>query len=626
MLVSKRQHTSGTYRRWSLSPNLVATLAIFAVLLTNRAPSQVVPCFNSEDAPPWIEGDLALTAPGASRPVMVLGADGFELCSQGGGFGGTEDGFRFLEQSVWDDFELTARLEKIDAVGLSRLIATVDGRDEDAAHVRIIVRPASTGGHEVHSSYRLNEGDPAEPETSTPASLPVTLRITRSGNRFITSYAADEAFVDDLDFTVAADDLDVQRLRTGMVSASEDDLTSATACFTRVVLQSTPGKPPGLGCLEAFVIPMEDGTELKIVGSSLGNTSAVTLAGVPATILENTSQLLRVRAGPLDATGTARPLAGDVIVTTREGSALLRNAVTYAGRLFLRGNVNDDEDTDLSDAIFLLAYLFSGGRAPTCLQAGEINGDLAIDLSDAIFLLQHLCLGGRRPAPPFGTEGVSLTGEVYGLPEAPPLSALTHPDGSPVTPSDTLAENDVVILVGQNLPVQREIIVLFGETRAEVLASSTDSDLHVRILSVPTGGRKCPRHMEVWGDTRLPDDRDGTYINSLGHRSGIIAEVDFPDECPQFQPSQVDVVATSRFDETGSAWSWSSTDALDSGGHGADQRRVLLARLASRVPGQSPREFRILASRLADPANVRGVAGTACTPSPTRAQRWCPAR
>jgi len=419
--------------------------------------------------------------------------------------------------------------------------------------VRIIVRPNSTGGHEVHSSYRLNEGDPAEPETTTSVSLPVTLRISRSGNRFITSYATDATFVDDLDFTVPGGDLDVQRLRTGMVSASEDDFNEATACFTRVVLHSTPGKPPGLGCLEAFVIPMEGGTELEILGSFLGETTSITLAGVPATILENTSGLLRVSAGALDETGTVRPLSGDVIVTTREGSALLRNAVVYAGEAFLRGNVNGDLATDLSDAIFLLAYLFSGGRAPTCLQSGEINGDLTIDISDAIFLLQHLFLGGAQPEPPFGTEGVSLTGEVCGLPEAPRLTDLTHTDGSPVTPSDTLAEDDVVIFVGENFPIQRDIIVLFDDTRAEVLESSTDSELHVRILTVPTGGRKCPRLMEVWGDARLPEDREGTYINSLGQTNGIIAEVDLPDECPGFRASEVDVVATSRFDETDSA-------------------------------------------------------------------------
>ena len=513
--------------------------------------AQEPPCFEVEATVPWTGGDLALAEAGASRPASVDGADGYELCSQGGGFGESE-GYRILEQAVWHDFELTARLEKIDAIGAAGLIATVDARSEIAAHVRILVRANRTGGHEVRSSYRLNEGATVESETSLPITLPAVLRIRRSGDRITTSFAGEGALTEDLDLTVTGSELDGQRVRVGMVSASEATLVAATACFTRAVLTTSLPKPPSINCLEAFVVPMEGGTEFEISGIHLGGAETVTLAGVPATILERTPTSVRVLTGAFDATGGSRPQSGDVVVTTESGTTLLRNAVVYAGRSFLRGDVNDDKETDISDGIFLLANLFLGEVAPKCLQAAELNGDLEVDLSDAVFLFQHLFSGGPRPAPPYGEPGVSRTGEVCGLPDTPRLAAVVHPDGSPVGPRDTLARDDVLVLRGERFPVDRDIVVLFGDTRTELLERSTSNELHVRILEVPSAGRKCPRLVEVWGDSRLPQDSDGTYVNTVGQASGIIAETDLPDECPQFEASRVEVLATSSFEETSS--------------------------------------------------------------------------
>jgi formylglycine-generating enzyme required for sulfatase activity len=88
-----------------------------------------------------------------------------------------------------------------------------------------------------------------------------------------------------------------------------------------------------------------------------------------------------------------------------------QGGVTVAGN----GDVNGDNGLDLSDAIYLLAFLFQGGLEPepcpggggaglgqggvTVSGNGDVNGDNGLDLSDAIYLLAFLFQGGPAPEP-----------------------------------------------------------------------------------------------------------------------------------------------------------------------------------------------------------------------------------
>ncbi|MBI4606318.1 MAG: hypothetical protein HY721_30505 [Planctomycetes bacterium] len=68
--------------------------------------------------------------------------------------------------------------------------------------------------------------------------------------------------------------------------------------------------------------------------------------------------------------------------------------------LFRRGDADGSGSLGIGDAIFLLGYLFLGGRAPPCLDAADSGDSGALDLSDAVFVLELLFLGGREPLPP----------------------------------------------------------------------------------------------------------------------------------------------------------------------------------------------------------------------------------
>jgi hypothetical protein len=60
------------------------------------------------------------------------------------------------------------------------------------------------------------------------------------------------------------------------------------------------------------------------------------------------------------------------------------------GRAFRRGDANNDGFVDLSDAIYISSYLYSGGPAPVCFDAADANDDELLDLSDTIAITRYV--------------------------------------------------------------------------------------------------------------------------------------------------------------------------------------------------------------------------------------------
>lgn len=69
---------------------------------------------------------------------------------------------------------------------------------------------------------------------------------------------------------------------------------------------------------------------------------------------------------------------------------------------FVRGDTNADGSVNLTDAVFLLNYLFLGGPQPPCMDAADVddNGGGQANITDAIRVLNWLFLGGLEPPPP----------------------------------------------------------------------------------------------------------------------------------------------------------------------------------------------------------------------------------
>jgi hypothetical protein len=67
----------------------------------------------------------------------------------------------------------------------------------------------------------------------------------------------------------------------------------------------------------------------------------------------------------------------------------------------MRGNVDADpaDEVTVSDLIYLVDYMFSGGPEPTCPKEADIDGSLTIDVSDLIYLVDYMFTGGYAPLP-----------------------------------------------------------------------------------------------------------------------------------------------------------------------------------------------------------------------------------
>ncbi len=87
--------------------------------------------------------------------------------------------------------------------------------------------------------------------------------------------------------------------------------------------------------------------------------------------------------------------ACDVSLTTQEG-------------VFLRGDSSMDGKRNLSDAVLLLRYLFSGG-ALRCLDAGDFDDNGKVQINDPVGLLSWLFGTGAPPAPPAELPGTDPT-------------------------------------------------------------------------------------------------------------------------------------------------------------------------------------------------------------------------
>ena len=64
------------------------------------------------------------------------------------------------------------------------------------------------------------------------------------------------------------------------------------------------------------------------------------------------------------------------------------------------GDANGDGKTNISDAVFLINFVFAGGTIPNPLCTGDANGDDIVNISDAVYLINFVFNGGPPPVEP----------------------------------------------------------------------------------------------------------------------------------------------------------------------------------------------------------------------------------
>ena len=61
------------------------------------------------------------------------------------------------------------------------------------------------------------------------------------------------------------------------------------------------------------------------------------------------------------------------------------------------GDANGDMAVNISDAVYLIAYIFAGGSPPSPMLAGDANCNGAVNISDAVYLIAYIFSGGAAP-------------------------------------------------------------------------------------------------------------------------------------------------------------------------------------------------------------------------------------
>ncbi len=63
----------------------------------------------------------------------------------------------------------------------------------------------------------------------------------------------------------------------------------------------------------------------------------------------------------------------------------------------LLGDSNSDQMVSISDAVYLIQYIFSGGPAPLYPNAADVNADCTISLLDVVYIVNFVFAGGPYP-------------------------------------------------------------------------------------------------------------------------------------------------------------------------------------------------------------------------------------
>jgi len=61
------------------------------------------------------------------------------------------------------------------------------------------------------------------------------------------------------------------------------------------------------------------------------------------------------------------------------------------------GDANNDGAVNVSDAVWIINYVFVGGAPPDPFEAGEANCDGAVNVSDAVWIINYVFVGGNDP-------------------------------------------------------------------------------------------------------------------------------------------------------------------------------------------------------------------------------------
>ncbi|MCC6963057.1 MAG: dockerin type I repeat-containing protein [candidate division Zixibacteria bacterium] len=139
----------------------------------------------------------------------------------------------------------------------------------------------------------------------------------------------------------------------------------------RLSFDLDPGGVAGSGFLLDTICPP---TDKCIASATSGDTMPYGIAGI-----------------------TLPPSHYYLMIDTWSPSVLLNAATLTIDLAYLCGDADGSGNISISDAIYVVSYVFAGGAAPEPLAAADVDVSGVVNVSDAVYLINYIFAGGAAP-------------------------------------------------------------------------------------------------------------------------------------------------------------------------------------------------------------------------------------
>ncbi len=180
---------------------------------------------------------------------------------------------------------------------------------------------------------------------------------------------------------------------TGVLIGSEGD-GDITVNMTG---ETITGNNDGVGLWDDQGVSSGSVYDVTVGQSTIMGNSALGIENIhPQTTITATHNYWGTITGPHHA--TANPGGtGNGVSDYVEFMPWCNEDFSYCEYPVMCGNANGDGSLNVSDAVYIVAYVFQGGPAPDPLCIGNANGDDSINISDAVYMVNYVFKGGPPP-------------------------------------------------------------------------------------------------------------------------------------------------------------------------------------------------------------------------------------